>query len=216
MTVIGLGGKLRSGKDAIADHLVAEHGFVKIGMSDALHEAMLAIDPIVGAIGKYGPTSEADTWRYSDLIAEIGYVEAKTKPEVRRLLQQLGTEVGRNMMGENVWADIMARKVREHAANGRHVVVTGLRFENEIEAIHRAGGFTWWVLRPLADAPSAGAAAHSSENSVGRNDFGFAIHNDGTLEDLGHSVDALLYALTGRGRSVGDLIDPLAGREVAA
>lgn len=194
MTLIGLGGKLRAGKDEIADHLVRHHGYVKIGMSDALHEAMLALDPIVGAIGKYGPTSEADTWRYSSLIAEVGYVEAKKIPEVRRLLQQLGTEVGRKMIGEDTWTNIVRRRIDELEEKGIPVVLTGIRFPNELAIIderYGVGAITIWVERPGVEAPSTSTASHSSENSVTAKDFDFILDNDGTLEQLYAKVDLI-------------------------
>lgn len=182
--VIGLGGKLRSGKDAVADHLVANHGFKKMGMSDALHEAMLALDPWV----EWHREDEPD--RYSDIIRRKGYVEAKTYPEVRRLLQVLGTEVGRNMIGENVWVDIMGGKIRRHLEAGTSVVVTGIRFENEAALIRQFGGLAAWVERPNPDATPA--STHASENGVRSSDFDAQIVNDGTLEHLYGLADALL------------------------
>ena len=43
--LIGLGGKLRAGKDAVGDYLEEKHDFVKLGMSDALNEALLTLNP---------------------------------------------------------------------------------------------------------------------------------------------------------------------------
>lgn len=184
--LIGLGGRLRSGKDVVADHLVAEHGYVKIGMSDALHEAMLAIDPWVhvGETHAYIHGAPVGWQQYSDLIKSVGYVEAKAVPEVRRLLQNLGTEVGRNMVGVNVWVNIMARKIDDHRGGGHPVVVTGIRFPNEVRMIEALGGRAVWIERPGIHAPSEGTASHASENSVGAADFKHLIHNDGTLEQL--------------------------------
>lgn len=183
--VIGLGGKLRSGKDAVADHLVAEYGFKKMGMSDALHEAMLAIDPWILGGDKYVAI------RYSALCEEVGYVEAKKNPEVRRLLQNLGTEVGRNMIGENTWVNIMARKVDDYLYADQPVVVTGIRFPNELTMIHQFAGHVVWIDRPSEQADGA-VAQHASENGVSGSQFDRVIVNDGTLEDLYAKVDGLL------------------------
>lgn len=203
MTVIGLGGKLRAGKDEIADHLVRHHGYVKIGMSDALHEAMLALDPIVivdefvqypeGAPG-YGWNTPRKQMRYAELCEAVGYTEAKKKPEVRRLLQALGTEVGRKMIGEDTWTNIVRRRIDEFEKRGIPVVLTGLRYPNELQLItgkYSPTAWLLWVERPGAEAPSTATAAHSSENSVGADDFTFVLHNDGTLEELYAKVDKL-------------------------
>lgn len=205
--LIGLGGQLRSGKDAFADHLVAEHGYVKLGMSDALHEAMLAIDPIVGheEMVMVRKTAEGVQFRrdtpshYSEVIERLGYVEAKAVPEVRRLLQQLGTQVGRNMIGEDVWVNIMARKIDDHRAAGHPVVVTGIRFPNEVAMIEQLGGASVWIERPGVEAPTAGTAAHASENSVSASDFRHVVLNAGTLVDLGEQADELAGALSREG-----------------
>lgn len=223
--VIGMGGLLASGKDAFADRLVERHGFTKIGMSDALHNAMLAENPLVGLLitaEKIWPTPV----RYAELVEIVGYVEAKKSPEVRGLLQRLGTEVGRNMIGTNTWADITARNVEALRDAGKPVVVTGIRFPNELEMIDMVGGTALWVHRPSA-APAAAATApsplppgmvelrthrgesiwvitatlpspvvHASENSVSATDFSGIIDNSGTLEDLYARADE--YAARGR------------------
>jgi len=194
--VIGLGGRLRSGKDAFADHLVAKHGFRKIGMSDALHEALLAIDPVVGwvppGVAAPGGAVVDGPLRYSEAIADLGYVEAKARfPEVRRLLQKLGTEVGRNMVGENVWVNIIARKIDDSLYADEPVIVTGIRFPNEISMIRSFAGRAIWIDRPGEQAP-AGAAVHASENGVQPHEFDLTVDNDGTLEDLYAKARAIL------------------------
>lgn len=188
--LIGLGGRLRSGKDVVADRLVAKHGYVKLGMSDALHEAMLAIDPIVDV-----NFWDDETITYSQLISEVGYVEAKKRPEVRRLLQQLGTDVGRKMIDENVWVNIMARKIDDHRGAGHPVVVTGIRFANEVRMIEELGGLAAWVERPGAHAPTTGTASHASENSVSATDFHMTIDNSSDLEALEAWADGLAVGM---------------------
>lgn len=196
--VIGLGGRLRSGKDTVADHLVEKHGFHKIGFSDALHEAMLALNPIVVAdvtIGEDGPEGEGT--RYSELIDAIGYVKAKEQyPEVRRLLQVLGTEVGRNMFDENVWVNITARKIDDSLCADQPVVVTGVRFPNELRMIRQFAGETWWVDRPGLEQSST----HASENGVEPEWFDRVIANDGAFDDLYSKVDGLLAGDSGLSR----------------
>ena len=185
--VIGLGGRLRAGKEVVAERLEKEHGFKRLGMSDAPHEALLAIDPIVdpGASARGG-----EPVTYPEMVERYGYVEAKKRPEVRRLLQALGTEVGRNMIGENVWVNIMARKIDDFLYADRPVVITGIRFPNELTMIHQFAGKTVWVERPTESA-SAQTASHASENSVGEPDFDVTLLNDSTLDHLEGLADRL-------------------------
>jgi hypothetical protein len=196
--VIGLGGRLRAGKDVVADRLVDRHGFVKLGMSDALHEAMLALDPIVlvdefvqyreGPPG-YGWNTPRKQMRYAELCEAVGYVEAKKTPEVRRLLQHLGTEVGRNMIGENVWVNVMARKIDDYLYSDIPVVVTGIRFPNELSMIRAFAGRAVWVDRPgLGETTSS----HASESGVQGSDFDLTLLNDSSLEHLRGLVDLIV------------------------
>lgn len=190
--VIGVGGKLRAGKDALSDFLVGGYGFAKLGMSDALNEAMLVLNPLIpinasaSSLGLHG-----EFIRYTDLIYEVGYVEAKKNPEVRRLLQQLGTDVGRNMIGENVWVNITARKIDDHLYADRPVVLTGVRFLNELAMIRQFAGECWWVERP-GKGGALEHSTHASENGVTGDLFDRVIHNDGSLEDLYAKVASLL------------------------
>lgn len=215
--LIALGGKLRAGKDAIGDYLVEKHDFVKLGMSDALNEALLALDPyILTSYTANNGTVHEHVERYSSLYARVGYVEAKTNPEVRRLLQKLGTEVGREMIDPDVWVNIAQKKILEHWASGKDVVITAMRFPNELEMVKRLGGVAAWVERPessridsegLRSSTGRGTPgsaseghtevqgaiqAHASENSVSASDFSLHIRNQGTLEELYESVETIL------------------------
>ena len=193
--VLGMGGKLRSGKDTVADYLVHEYGFVKLGMSDALNEAMQLINPIVDY-------QEGSILRYAALVEIVGYAKAKENPEVRRLLQKLGTEVGRKIMGENTWVEIARRKIQNHLDKGTPVVITGMRFPNEIRMIHSLGGLSVYVERPSLEISTTqptervtaalDAAIHASETSLHPEDFNYEIQNTGTLVDLYAAADHMM------------------------
>ena len=194
MILIGLGGKLRSGKDAVADRLVSEYGFAKVGMSDPLHEALLKLDPIVAPLPG-AESASLHSMRYSNLIEEIGYVRAKERPEVRRLLQTLGTNIVRDMIDVDAWTRIMGETVRKLREQGRDVVVSGIRFPNEAAKIRQLGGDLVWVTRP-----AEGASAHESEDSIRPQEFDFGIPNIDTLDVLYSKVDNLVEVLEGAKR----------------
>lgn len=198
-TLIALGGQLRAGKDEVAQHLAKKHGYVVMGMSDPLNAALLALNPLIPH------TYEADRYepglgyvtRYQDLHDAVGYVEAKKNPEVRRLLQVLGTEVGRNMISQDVWVNMAERTIREHWAENKKVVITAVRFPNEIEMVRRLGGTTVWIERASEARTDAQGEilAHASENSVSADDFEHFLDNDSTLDELFLKVDEALDIL---------------------
>lgn len=191
---IGLGGRLTAGKDAVADHLVDQHGFVKVGMSDPLLAAALVVNPWIPVNAEqrsYEPGLRGHFVQLSHLIETIGYVEAKKNKTVRDLLQHLGTDVVRDMFGGDAWVDIHSRNIRALLEKGADVVLTGLRYPNEVEMTERIGGLAVWVERPNNPTP-ASAMTHASETSVWGEDFMVTINNTGTLEDLHRYTDQVL------------------------
>lgn len=188
--LISFSGALRSGKDAAADYLVGHFDFVKMGMSDVLNDVMMVLNP-------WTDLDYERPRRYAEVVQIYGYTEAKKDPEVRRLLQVLGTEIGRNMLGENIWVDSMANRIRTALGEGEDVVVTGVRFPNELQMIRSLGGKPVWINRPSEQAAPE-HAAHASERSLDATHFAIQINNIGTLEDLYEDVENMLEDEYGR------------------
>lgn len=171
-----------------------------MGMSEPLNEAMLKLNPWI-CIDKPvymlpedgGYLLDRGTYlKYQYLFELVGYTAAKEHEEVREFLQLLGTEVGRKLIGEDVWVDMAARHAQERMDGGEDVIITGIRYPNEVSMIRRLGGALWWVERPGFSAPSDSTGAHDSENSVTWQDFDVVIRNDKTLPDLHVAVEDIL------------------------
>lgn len=200
MTVVGTGGRKRSGKDVIGDHLVSRHGFVKIGMSDPINDFMLIQNPMTPArVTLLGlrPIREGKRprlvrhvpyRRYFEDICDGDYTLAKENYEVRRFLQVLGSDIVRRV-DNDYWSRVNAERVARLVSEGHKVVVTGIRIPNEIDFIRDAGGSLWWVSRPSHEDTSD---THSTENSVSSSDFDITLVNDATIEDLERKVDDIL------------------------
>lgn len=197
MTIIGIGGKLRVGKDEVAKILEHEHDFVRLGMSDPLREHMVILNPWI-------KVTLREAWRLrvwpgwhraADLLDRLGYVEAKTIRDLREFMQRDGTDGGRNFFGPNIWVDKLRAMILQENEAGLAVAITGLRYPNEVEMIRDLGGATVWVNRPGLTPPAGDAGSHSSENSVGEADFDLAIDNDGTLIELSDTVDRLVEVI---------------------
>ena len=191
MTLIGIGGRLASGKDSIADYLSDAHGWQKMGMSDPLHQSMMTLNPIVN-MTHHHLVEELTTVRYAELTVQEGYTLAKENFEYRRLLQVFGTEVIRELFGNSVWVDFARKRVLECIGKQENVILTDLRYPNEIDLVRELGGSAWWVDRPGFNT----AGEHTSENSVNEDDFDVTISNSGTLEDLHDTVYQELFGTT--------------------
>lgn len=170
--LIGTTGKKQAGKDSFAARLVEAHGFTRVAFADPMREFALALDPLVD--GHY---------RLSEIVRSLGWDVAKESiPEVRRTLQRLGTEAGRNVLGDRVWIDAALGKI--DAVDGP-VVVTDVRFPNEAEAITSAGGILVRVVRPGHETTDA----HPSETAMDGHPVHVQVVNDGSLEQLWAAAD---------------------------
>jgi hypothetical protein len=170
--LIGLSGYAAVGKDAFADALCDEFGYVKVGWADPLYEAALMINPVVWIL-PYPTTLRS-------LVGKRGWTAAKRIPGVRKYLQFLGTEVVRDTLGEDVFVNKMRGKILELLRSGRSVVVTNCRFDTEIEALEKLGGTLVWVSRPGIGPVND----HVSESFIKPDRCALYVHNNGTVEDL--------------------------------
>lgn len=178
MEVIALSGFARSGKDEVSNILVKEFGFKKVAFADKLREVLYALDPwVVGYNNKTGGNEIRALHGVIDEFGWDGYKESMYGSEIRRLLQRLGTEAGRETLWDSIWIDAALTGRDEDAK----IVISDARFINEFEAVISRGGYVWRV-----DRPGIGPANdHKSETeAIGYEKFSMQIYNDGDLEDL--------------------------------
>lgn len=179
MMLIGLSGYAQSGKDTAANAL-RELGYERIAFADVLRSAVYALNPLL-----------PDGRRVQDVVDEMGWDRAKVNfTEVRTLLQRMGTEVGRNLLGDNIWVDTALANLSEA---GRYVV-TDCRFPNEAEAIRSRGGRVYRVTRPGVTK----ANDHPSETSLDNYDFDGILINDGTVESFYKEVRSKIHDSSNR------------------
>jgi hypothetical protein len=137
----------------------------------------------------------------------------------RIMLQTLGTEWGR-VLQPKVWIkhairiseklleggcvyDRAVGLVTSDASEGPSgVVISDVRFQNELEDIKRASGFLIRIRRPHTDeeAAATGIEGHLSEQeqqSFEDSVFNYVIVNNGTISDLIADVDIAGFILTG-------------------
>ncbi len=173
---IGLSGYARAGKDTVGKILVKQHGYVRASFADKLKDLALRVNPIADCAG----------YPLSHYVGEAGWEDAKDRlPEVRRLLQAIGTGV-RDIVGPNTWVDLAMRDIPD----GSKVVFTDARFPSEAEAITAASGALWRVTRP-GHVPVNG---HISETALDDWPFDRGIANNGTIGDLEHIVNMAMIA----------------------
>lgn len=176
--LVGLSGYARAGKDTAAAHLLTQ-GWTRLAFADPMREFAEALNPLVMVDGT--------PWTLASLLGpERDWERAKSHPDVRALLQRLGTECGRKVLGEDVWVRATMDKVTDHD----HVVITDVRFPNEAEAVRAAGGLMVRIVRPGVEAVNR----HASETALDGFDFDVVVVNDGDAALLGRRLLALVEA----------------------
>lgn len=198
--VIGIGGRKTVGKDTFAHLLplvVDNRPWDFVQMSDPLWTALKTLDPLVTDDGQHLSDVLATDMEPYSIPGEENYVAAKKLPEVRRLLQTLGTNVVRDMVDQDAWVKMAASTIQSKLDAGHHVALTGVRFPNELAMVE---GFdrclTVWISRELEQDEQSN---HASEVSLTEDDFGYTVWNNGTIDDLRQTVEALVYTFKGLG-----------------
>lgn len=177
MRLIGLAGRMGSGKDTIAA-MLAPHGYERFGFADALRdevaEALRAGDYVMPDC----LTGEAlEAWSMAT-VAEV--YRKPTSPRMRALLQQWGTEYRRGQ-DPDYWTGIM----RERLETVEAAVISDVRFPDEAALVRELGGEVWFIARPGVEV-----SGHASELVQFVPDR--VLDNSGTLDHLRAQVERAL------------------------
>lgn len=130
-------GAMFSGKTSAAKVLVKEQGFVCLSFADPVKiVAAQMLEQLNAYLMVYDVSSQK--WTYDTIQ------ERKGEPQIRKLLQLVGTELGRELYGDTVWIDLLMK----NAKNLPRVVVDDARFPNEIEALRSEGFKIVRIMRP--------------------------------------------------------------------
>lgn len=184
--IVGLVGKKRAGKDSVAARLVHHHDFARLAFADRLKAAAEDLDPLI-------PLPDGRIDHLSAVLHEAtprGWEGAKAVPAVREFLQDFGLGM-RAHVADDVWIRPVVEEALRLSRTGRDVVVTDVRFLNEVAAIRSVGGIIVGVERPGLDDSDP----HVSEHEWRLAGQEATVHNYGTLEDLGLSVDYLFRSV---------------------
>lgn len=93
------------------------------------------------------------------------------KMSVREIMQVVGTELGRNIWGKNIWIDAMEHQIKDRSgpcpsANAvDSYIITDVRMINEAQAVHKWGG----IMIRVDGAPRGGDGSvdqHETETKI--------------------------------------------------
>jgi hypothetical protein len=200
--IVGFVGLIGAGKDTAADYLVNFHGFRRDSFANTLKDAVACVFGWDRTLLE-GRTKEAREWREQ---VDTWWAERLNMPNLtpRLMLQLWGTEVCRNGFHDDIWIASLENKMRKTTDN---IVISDVRFPNEIKAIHNAGGIVIRVKRGIDPAWFTAAESynrgpngnvtwsiskhhldqlniHASETAWVGGNIDAVISNDGTIDDL--------------------------------
>ena len=178
--IIGIIGPKESGKTSVAKeigNLMPESQRIRFAWPiKAMTFSLLSISGI----------GVETAWQYVD-----GKRKEETLPDpfgestARELMQTLGTEWGREHVGQKIWLEIAMQRAQE--IDGL-VVVDDVRFTNEANRIRSEGGI---ILRVQREGYEWNGE-HASEASLSGYEPDYILDNNGALENLHIPVSTFL------------------------
>lgn len=205
--IVGLLGFINSGKGTVASQLVNEYNFRQDSFASSLKDACAAMFDWPRALLE-GDTKESREWRE---VVDPWWSEKLNIPNFspRYALQIMGTDVLRNHFHQDLWFITVENRIRKNP--NQHVVISDVRFPNEIKFIQEQGGTlvkinrgpapVWYETALLANRGNSLAkeamtktysGAHFSEWAWVGSKIDYELNNDGSLEFLEGQVREIL------------------------
>jgi hypothetical protein len=205
--IIGLSGLIGSGKNTAADYLKRSHGYTQLAFADALKDT-------VGNIFRWprhlleGDTDESRIFR--ETIDQWWSQRLGIKNFTPRYaLQHIGTDVFRQHFSDSIWILSVESKIADLQEHGYSVVVTDVRFPNEMSALRSLGARSLLispVQKPAWYDVARGFSSynliqgmrelypqvHESEYAWVQEQFDAEIVNSGTINDFYDRVEEQL------------------------
>lgn len=176
--IIGISGKLGSGKDTVA-HFIKEHDSSFQSKAFA-YKLKKIVSLLAGCDFETTLTQEGKNTFIEGFNKTIG-----------EMLQGVGTNALRDNFDKNVWINGLFTDLKP----GGNYIITDVRFKNEAEALKNKGAFLVRVNRPVNPiAENSGRdLTHPSETDLDDyQGFDAIIDNKGTLDELEYAVVKLL------------------------
>jgi len=203
-------GFISAGKDTAADYLVNYHQFRRDSFANTLKDAVANVFGWDRTLLE-GRTAQAREWReqIDPWWAERLNIPKLTTP---RVLQYWGTEACRYGFHDDIWIASVENKIRKTSDN---IVISDVRFPNEIKAIHNAGGIvvrikrgadpTWYsAAESFNKGPDSNPSwslsknklerlkIHASETAWVGGDIDHTVLNDTTIDELFSQIKNLI------------------------
>jgi hypothetical protein len=213
--IIGLAGYAGSGKDTVAELLIAHEQFRKLAFADPLRTELADAFHVESLTFSHRP------WKSQPMeslaltrCTDPGYVgavlrhlaeggkpvainEELTRPRTPRETMQLWGTQYRRTQDDSYWTRLLVARISYYMRDlhEHRFAVTDCRFANEVEAVRSMGGQLWQVKRPELAQPSAEEGVHSSVNDGSAFEPDVVINNSHDMRHLQQLVLGEFWAL---------------------
>lgn len=179
-SVIGLIGHIGSGKTTVANYLVDNYGWSEVSFADPLKQ--------VAMVFKFSENNIYGTQEQKENINKLWGISG------REFMQKFGTEVCRDFIPvvmptmKNIWVNIAKRSIERKLNEGHNVIVSDIRFSDELDMIRDIGGVIIKIVRPLKHNVNN---SHASVDSIDALPFDIELHNTG-YNKLCYDIDMII------------------------
>jgi len=207
--IVGFVGLIGAGKDTAADYLVNTHGFRRDSFANTLKDAVACVFGWDRTLLE-GRTAEARAWREQPDTWWSTRLGRSITP--RWVLQYWGTDVLRMNFHDDIWIASLENKMRKTTDD---IVISDVRFPNEIQAIHNSGGIVVRIKRgkdpewfdsavsfnygpdgnstwSLSKMQLERMKIHASEYSWVGGNIDYTVYNDTTIDELFEQIESLI------------------------
>lgn len=185
--IIGINGKIGSGKNTVADMLIELCQLNSLTLNQYAFAtrlkkmvALLADVPYELTLTQEGKNTFIDSFNMT----------------IGEMLQEYGTDV-MTTHKPDIWVNCVAAEIKKSTV--QYNIITDLRFPIEANYITKNKGITIKIVRPVNNIRnnSRRNLEHISETALDDYKFDYVIYNDGTLEELYKKVVELFVMITG-------------------
>jgi|TARA_Y100000310_G_C20704121_1_gene833226 hypothetical protein len=215
--IILLSGKMRSGKNQICDYLVENFKekdkvvetdfFAKDLKNNCKDDFML----LTSVLNSYADGLKSVINNFYDVMIKNSYLEnindeidkIKVKEEnffedktiiTRALLQIYGTNIFRDRVDTNYWANQVKNRALDSEADV--IIITDTRFPNELDVFSGVNMDEISVISIRMDRDTGIVDSHPSETALDNHlEWSYIVDNTGTLEDLKDSANSIVEHL---------------------
>lgn len=177
--IIGVAGKKFSGKDVVSTYLCNKYDFVNLSFARALKEGLKSIFDFSDQQLNGSKKEEIDIrWNVSP----------------RYVMQVFGTEIMREeinrfipSIGNDFW---IKRLLFDIEKTNKNIVISDVRYLNEIKKIKELGGMIIYINRPSIILNEYNK--HKSENNISEKDADFVLLNNSSFDSLYKKIDEFM------------------------